>query len=113
MDQASRNRNPVPEGTRVHVQILPKQILVHRHRRSGVAAKGELHSRIEADGIAEKVENRVDANIEARVIGVSVLNSPGIREECRTPRIALSNYAGNGWPAIQTHVVPRRSDGFH
>src|SRR6185503_20398454 len=79
----------------------------------GIAANGELNSRIEADGIAQEVDDWVYANVEARVIGVPVLNGTGIREESRTSRVALGDHAGNGWPAIQTHVVPRCSDRFH
>ena len=48
---AARERNPVKERTRVNVEKLPEEILIHEQRRDLVPSNRELKAAVESDGV--------------------------------------------------------------
>ena len=67
-------RYPIEEGTRVNVQELSKQILIHEHWRDLVTSQGKLQPTIEGDRVRAQVHDRVDPAIHHGVVSIPVLN---------------------------------------
>ena len=77
VNDVTAERKRIEEGACSYVRELAKQILVHLHRRLGIAPDRFLKSGIEGHNICAQMYRRIQAEVEVIVGGISVYDRVG------------------------------------